>query len=691
MAEEKLTLKTYLESSQFVKGASKVKKSLRSIGSVASKFGATLTTVMAVQAVKAMVTMSGEAEKTDLRMKRVFGSMSSQVDGFATSLSGDLGRVKSDIQSGLVSFQAFFQGLGFGRKQAAEYSKQIQSMSLDLASFFQIQDNNAQKRFLAALAGSPEVLDQFGINLKEARLSTELLSMGIGTTVQKTDELVKTTARMSVILEAMTANGILGDAKRTMDTYGSRITIAESSLKGLAIAIGDTFIPAATDMLGIVIKLTDNITKLFGTEEKLLDLNKEQQDEFKLVSEAIISSVKAGSDYSVLLDHLIGKYPKYLGGLDKSTMSAEDLTKRIEELNKAFELQNKIYEINNKVVDLGIKKDEAKNKLFAQQLKVQKIENTLTQHGLKFEQDKINGSGKQIGLIDKKTAAEKALNEALAEQIKLNAQAQAMSAFDVIYQSVEPVQPDAKPARLSDGGVQVNPQGIFDTDQFTGQTDMQGMIDGLIAQRDAIKSIKPLPRTFYTDLFNVEGFEVAVTRWVENGKLMMVESFDVISGLKEMFMQLSSTISQGFGSAVQSLIMGSGKFGDVMKQALKSSLAGMAADLAAKALYLTIMTKGFTAAIPATGGASAIPAASAAKSAGIFAAGALVLGGMSGAIKSTSSSSTGGNANSGSGSGTGSFKDFIESIKGEQVFRLAGNDLVTAINRTNTFQGTIGG
>ena len=46
----------------------------------------------------------------------------------------------------------------------------LQKLSLDLASFFGIADENAQKRMLAALAGSPEVLDQFGINLKQQEL-----------------------------------------------------------------------------------------------------------------------------------------------------------------------------------------------------------------------------------------------------------------------------------------------------------------------------------------------------------------------------------------------------------------------------------------------------------------------------------------------------------------------------------------
>jgi hypothetical protein len=50
----------------------------------------------------------------------------------------------------------------------------------------------------------------------------------------------------------------------------------------------------------------------------------------------------------------------------------------------------------------------------------------------------------------------------------------------------------------------------------------------------------------------------------------------------------------------------------------------------------------------------------------------------------------GGSANSG-GAGGQSMTDFMSAVQGEQVFRLAGNDLVTAINRSNTFQGTIGG
>ena len=62
--------------------------------------------------------------------------MSTEVSSFSSSLASSLGRVDTDVQSGLVSFQAFFQGLGFGGKEAAAFSMKMQGLSYDLSSFF---------------------------------------------------------------------------------------------------------------------------------------------------------------------------------------------------------------------------------------------------------------------------------------------------------------------------------------------------------------------------------------------------------------------------------------------------------------------------------------------------------------------------------------------------------------------------
>ena len=702
MAVEKLTLKTFLESSQFTKGAKKVKLALGSIGKAASALGVTMTATMAVQSVKAMITFAGEAEKTDLRMKRVFANMSSEVSNFSSQLSGSLGRVESDIQSGLVSFQAFFQGLGFGGREAAKYSQKMQALSLDLASFFQIQDANAQKRFLAALAGSPEVLDQFGINLKEAALQQELLNMGLSTSVQKTNEMTKTTARLSIIMRAMTENGIVGDAKRTMDTYAQQVTIAEASMKTLSIAIGQKFIPVAKGMLDVFIKLTDNITKLFTNENKLLDLNKEQQEAFLLQANSVARLVREGGKYDVILDNLIAKYPKFLGEIDKNKISADELVKRINNLNKAFELQSEIYTSNTLVAELQQKAEEARLKFLDKQTELQEAKNRLDAINLKQEQQKdkffgkeitlrenavkriqeqIDGNGSLVGVTEQLTTAQNALNKALKEQNDLFEQRDKLKEFKVIHggKDRKPIKRDAPPEPKRKGSF------------FQSDADFMMIASGqLVAEKNLLEGIDPIPDGFYRGLFNLSDFEVAVTKWKENGQQMQTVVINWADGFENILNQANNTLSMAFGSAIQSVIMNGGSLADAFRMAIKSASAQMSADLSMKALYHGVI-----------GVANAILgnfvfAKQNIKASAVFAGGAVALGGVSRAVKgvggggmSTSSRNTGGTANS--GSGLGGFSDMMSAIQGEQVFRLAGNDLVTAINRTNRFQNTIGG
>tara|TARA_R110002153_G_scaffold52187_3_gene146426 strand:- start:2240 stop:4339 length:2100 start_codon:yes stop_codon:yes gene_type:complete len=699
MAEEKLTLKTFLESSQFTKGANKVKNALGGIGKAASRLGATISAAMAVQAVRSMVTFAGEAEKTDLRMKRVFANMSSEVSSFSSQLSGSLGRVESDIQSGLVSFQAFFQGLGFGGREAAKYSQKMQALSLDLASFFQIQDANAQKRFLAALAGSPEVLDQFGINLKEAALQQELLNMGLDSSVQKTNEMTKTTARLSIIMRAMTENGIVGDAKRTMNTYAQQVTIAESSMKTLAIAIGEKFLPAAQSMLDIFIKITNNVTKLFTSENKLLDLNEEQQEAFLLQANSVARLVKEGGNYTVILDNLIAKYPKFLGQLDKNKLSSEKLLKRVEDLNKAFEKQNEIYESNAKLAGLQENAEQLRLKFQERQLAIQVLTQKLAttpqeqkkeieriKSQIKVEQIQLDNRHGIVGITEQLEKAQKALNDELARQNKLFEERDALAAFTDVYGGEEK---QAIPERASD----------FGSIQPMGKTfDAVSISDGISEELKKIpQNIEPI-RILWKDYFNLGGIEFVLDTIQENGKLIKNDFIDFDQTMGNALDGFANSMGQAFGGAINTALSGGKDLGTAIRLATKAALGGMAADLAANAMYFGILALGYKAGIIATGGATGMSAASASKAAAIFGAGAVVLGGVSAAISgkgggsgSMSSSGTGGDANNRGGIGGGTFEDFMNSIRGEQVFRLAGNDLVTAINRTDTFQGSIGG
>tara|TARA_R110000765_G_scaffold426319_1_gene541548 strand:- start:143 stop:2200 length:2058 start_codon:yes stop_codon:yes gene_type:complete len=685
MAEEKLTLKTFLESSQFIKGAKKVKTALKGIGKAASTLGLTMSTAMAVRGIKAMTDMAGEAEKTDLRFKRVFSSMQSDSSMFAKTLSDDLGRVKTDIQSGMVSFQAFFQGLGFGGKEAANYSQEMQALSLDLASFFQLQDSNAQKRFLAALAGSPEVLDQFGINLKEAALQEELFNMGLDTSVQKTNEMTKTTARLSIIMRAMTDNGIVGDAKRTINTYATTVTRTEASLKDLAISIGDKFIPIAKIMLNIVIDLADEMERFFNSSEKEIKLNKEQKKEFNAIAQSLLQYARGTEQHKIQLERLLQLYPNFLRTLKGTDFTMKDLEKRVQDLNDAFDLHEKIEKNND---ELFITKKRVKELTESIGILSSNYELNVDAAG----DDKVavkaltksylqltNGIGENIGMLAELDNSKKREADLTIEQTRLN------NELGESYRTIK--------GEEAKGVQKVQERELLPTMNVARKTR-----DDIEKPLDVSDMLIPLPPPIQWDsYFNLEGFELIRTRLGEQGKLITETFFTFQAGMGVIANQLTQGLSQAFGSAVSDVLSGGRDFGTAIRLATKQALGAMAADLAAKALYYGILATGFGAAGLATLGMTIPQGVSAGKAAGVFAAGAAILGGASAVISgagggmSTSSTNTGGGANGGTGVGGGSFDDFMNTIQGEQTFRINGADLVAAVGRQNNFTNAIGG
>jgi len=171
--------------------------------------------------------------------------------------------------------------------------------------------------------------------------------------------------------------------------------------------------------------------------------------------------------------------------------------------------------------------------------------------------------------------------------------------------------------------------------------------------------------------------------------------FDFVNGVKQMGLDLAAGLSGGFASAISETLNGNKKFVNALRIATKRTLIAQSADLAAQAMYYGIL--GTALLIAGTFAAKPKLAAEGVgylKAAAVMGGGAAILGATGKSIKGEAGlgvNGTGGNGNDGIGSKGGTFTDFMNAIQGEQVFRLAGNDLVTAINRNNTFQGSIGG
>lgn len=212
----------------------------------------------------AFVKAAADAEETENRFRQVFGSLSDDAGAFADELGDAVGRSSIKIMDGLSTFQSFSVGMGFAREEASEMSKSIQTLALDFASFNNISDDEAMQRFISALSGSSEVLDRFGINIKQSALDLELQAQGLANSTSEATEQQKVIARLAIIMRAMTDQGATGDAIRTQDSFTNQMKRLNDAFLDFRVQLGRDIIPALT---GLVTATGNALEKFNGLSE----------------------------------------------------------------------------------------------------------------------------------------------------------------------------------------------------------------------------------------------------------------------------------------------------------------------------------------------------------------------------------------------------------------------------------------
>lgn len=197
----------------------------------------------------AAINHAKNAQESLSRFSAVFKEQSAAATAFADTLAKQVGRSAIEIKDGLSSFQSFFLGLGFTADRSRELSQSLQALSIDFASFNNLTDEDAMGRFISAMSGSSEVVDRYGINLKQAAMQEELLAEGVKKTWTEVTEQEKAIARLNIIMKSMGAQGAVGDAERTAGSLSNQLKALNAQIKDAAVEIGTALIPASTQLV----------------------------------------------------------------------------------------------------------------------------------------------------------------------------------------------------------------------------------------------------------------------------------------------------------------------------------------------------------------------------------------------------------------------------------------------------------
>lgn len=262
----------FADESELARGLKKAQGRLRRFGTAVRGIGMQMVGFgAAVGAAFALcVKAAGDAVETVNKFEAVFAGQAAAAGKFADELAGAVGRSRYEIRDSLASLHAFFVGLGFGAEEARKMSQEMELLSVDFASFYNLQDPEALDKFQSGLAGMSRPLRQYGINLLESAVQEKALAMGLAETGAELTMQDKVLARHAIIMETMGKQGAVGDAVRTAGTFQNRMKALRGQIRDTAVEIGKTLLPVVTPLVDKAVKVVKVIGKWAAANKKIV-------------------------------------------------------------------------------------------------------------------------------------------------------------------------------------------------------------------------------------------------------------------------------------------------------------------------------------------------------------------------------------------------------------------------------------
>lgn len=225
------------------------KKSLGGITKTLGLLGAGLATAKVAGFFKSSVGAASDLSESLSKARVVFGSSSGAVEKFAKTAASSLGLSQQAALEATGTFGNLLTALGLGQKPAADMSQKIVTLAGDLASFNNVNPEDALLALRAGLTGEAEPLKKFGVNLNEATLKAKALAMGIGDGKKPLDAASKAQAAYALIMEqTKTAQG---DFTRTSGGLANQQRILAARITDLKAKIGGALLPVVLKITGV--------------------------------------------------------------------------------------------------------------------------------------------------------------------------------------------------------------------------------------------------------------------------------------------------------------------------------------------------------------------------------------------------------------------------------------------------------
>lgn len=280
---------------------------------------------------KSMFELGSDVTEVENVVDVAFGGMAQSAYDFASTAQEQFGLSELSALKYSGILMSMFNASGVAQRDAAEMSTTLTGLAGDLASFYNIDQEDAFTKLRSALAGEVEPMRALGVDMTVASMEAYALSQGITESWQSMSQAEKVMLRYNYLMSVTSAQQ--NDFQRTQASFANQTRLLTLNLQQLAATLGQGLIAA-------VLPAVTALNKLFAVLQKAAVA---VRNFFYVLtgykgggSSGIVNDITSIGDASSGLEDLGSSGSDAASGLGEAAKAAEELknaTLGIDELN----------------------------------------------------------------------------------------------------------------------------------------------------------------------------------------------------------------------------------------------------------------------------------------------------------------------------------------------------------------------
>ena len=239
-------------------------KQMTGIRGLAKKAGAALAGAFAIKKLvdfsKSCIELGSDLAEVQNVVDVTFPHMNQQINQFAQNAAKQFGLSETMTKRFTGTFGAMAKAFGFGEKAAYDMSTTLTGLAGDVASFYNIGQDEAYTKLKSVFTGETESLKDLGIVMTQTALDAYALQNGFGKTTAKMSEMEKVALRYKFVQDQLTTAA--GDFSRTSDGWANQVRILQLQFDSLKATVGQGLINVLSPVIHVVNTLIGKLMSL---------------------------------------------------------------------------------------------------------------------------------------------------------------------------------------------------------------------------------------------------------------------------------------------------------------------------------------------------------------------------------------------------------------------------------------------